>query len=313
MTKQTHFCLLRVALCGIALNAFTLSARAEIKLPPFFANGMVLQRNAAAPLWGTASPGETIKAEINGQAVSTTADGNGDWSAAFKGLIAGGPYTLTIKGSSDTVTLSDVWVGDVWLCSGQSNMVFTLNDMGALAKDDIAAANDPQLRWFVPKTYIVDDPYQGRAWTSTSPTTISGNSAVAFYFARSLREKLKVPVGILEVAFPGSAIEGWVSPEGLDSLGVGPELRALTAEYTSLDAATPKFLSDLNAWEETFNRQDPGNKGFAQGWADPKTDVNDWKTIPNMGDWSSLGLSNGGVVWVRKSVDIPAETARILV
>lgn len=300
---------MRIALCAIVLEAFSVSVRAEIKLPPFFGNGMVLQRDAAAPLWGTASPGETIKAELNGQVISATADDKGSWSTAFKGLTAGGPFTLTITGNSDKVTLSNVLVGDVWLCSGQSNMVYTLSQMGALAKDDIAAANDAQLRWFVPTTYLVPDPYLGRTWLASSPATISGNSAVAYYFGRSLREKLNVPVGILEVAFPGSSIGTWFSPEGLESLGIGSEAKTINDELASLDTATPSFLNDLDAWETTFHRQDPGNKGFARGWADPKTDISDWKSIPNFGDWSSLGLNNGGVVWVRASIDMPAETA----
>ncbi len=309
MLKQNHINLLRIALCGIALEAFSLSSHAEIKLPPFFGNGMVLQRGGAAPVWGTASPGESINAELEGQTISAKADENGNWSTAFKGLTAGGPYTLTIKGNSETVTLTNVLVGDVWLCSGQSNMVYTLGQMGALAKDDIAAANDPQLRWFIPATYLVPDPYLGRTWLATSPDTVSGDSAVAFYFARTLREKLNVPIGILEVAFPGSSIATWFSPEGLDSIGIGPESRTIAGEIASLDTATPRFLSDLAAWESTYHRQDPGNKGFAQGWADPKTDTSDWKNIPNFADWSALGLNNGGVVWVRKSIDLPAETA----
>jgi sialate O-acetylesterase len=308
MFKKITVSLLRLALCAIAMEGISYSLQAEIKLPPFFGDGMVLQRDGAAPLWGTASPGEAIKAELNGQVISATADNKGSWSSAFKGLKAGGPFTLTIKGNSDKITLSNVLVGDVWLCSGQSNMVYTLGDMGALAKDDIAAANDPQMRWFVPKTYIVDDPYQGRTWAGTTPSTVPGDSAMAFYFGRSLRQKLNVPVGILEVAFPGSAIEGWFSPEGLESLGMGPESKALTDQYTNLETATPKFLSDMDAWEKTFKRQDPGNKGFAQGWADPKANVSDWKSIPNIGDWSSLSLNNGGVVWVRKSIDMPAAT-----
>jgi len=309
MIKQTCVRLLRLAFCAVAVAASALSSLAAIQLPPFFGDGMVLQRDSAAPIWGAASPGESIKAELNGQTISATADNKGNWSAAFKGLTAGGPYTLTIRGNSDKVTLSNVLVGDVWLCSGQSNMVYTLGDMGALAKNNIAIANDPQLHWFIPKTYIVDDPYLSRTWTATSPAMLPGASAVSFYFARSLREKLNVPIGILEVAFPGSAIEGWLSPAGLDSLGMGPESKALTDEFTGLDTAGPRFLESLDAWEKQFNRQDPGNKGFAQGWADPRTDVSDWKKISSINDLSSLGLNDGGVVWVRKSVDISAQTA----
>jgi sialate O-acetylesterase len=188
-------------------------------------------------------------------------------------------------------------------------MAFSISQMGDLAKADIAAAEDPQLHCFVGATYFVPDAYQGKTWMASSPTTISGVSAVAYYFGRSLRQKLNVPVGILDVAFPGSAIEGWFSPDGFDPLGMGPETKALAAPYAALDSETPKFLSNLSAWEAKYNRQDPGNKGFTQDWADPKTDTSDWKSIPTFGDWSTLDLTNGGVVWVRKSIDVPEETA----
>jgi sialate O-acetylesterase len=286
-----------------------LGAQGQIKLPTFFSDGMVLQRDGSAPVWGTASPGDSIELQLAGQTVSTAADENGAWSAAFKGLKAGGPFTLTINGRSDSVKRSNVYVGDVWLCSGQSNMAFMIAQMGDLAKADIATANNPQLHSFVAATYFVPDPYQGRSWMASSPTTISSVSAVAYYFGRTLQQKLNVPIGILDIAFPGSAIEGWFPPDGFDRLGMGPETKALAAQYAALDSETPKYLDDLSQWEAKFNRQDPGNKGFAQGWADPKTDTSDWKSIKNFGDWSTLGLASGGVVWVRKSIDIPQATA----
>jgi len=303
------FRLFHFAFCAVALVASPLCLQAAIQLPPFFSDGMVLQRDGTAPLWGTASPNEAITAELNHQTVSATADAKGNWSAAFKGLAAGGPFTLTIKGGSDTVALTNVWVGDVWLGVGEANLDMTLGQTGALGKDDIAAANDPQLHWFTPKYVITGDPYQGKTWSDTTPASVGNDSAVAYYFARELRQKINVPIGIIVLAASSSPIEGWLSPEGLDALGTGPETQALLNEYAHLDTATTQFLSDLAAWEKTSNREDPGNQGFAQGWADPKTDVRDWKSIPNLGDWSSLGLPNGGVVWLRKAIDLPAEAA----
>jgi sialate O-acetylesterase len=286
-----------------------LTLHAAIKLPPFFSNGMVLQRDGAASIWGTAGSGEAITAEIEGQTTSATSDAKGDWSIAFKGLAAGGPFTLTIKDGAETVTLTDVLVGDVWLCAGEINMASTLGDMGALATDDVASANDPQLRWFCPKSMVSGDPYQGKAWTDTTPATVSVNSAVAYYFARDLRKKINVPVGLIVVTSQYTPLQTWISPDGLDSLGLGPEITSVFNDYNNLDAATTKYLSDLSDWEKAYNRQDPGNNGFAQGWADPKTDTNDWKKISNLGDWPSLGVPNGGVIWVRKSIDLPASAA----
>ena len=305
--KARSFKYLCLAAC--ALQALSGLLRAEIQLPPFFANGMVLQRDGAAPVWGKSAPGEKVTLQLNNQTITATADSQGNWKAAFQALAAGGPFTLKISGASQSITLNDVLVGDIWLCSGQSNMAYTLGQMGELGKDDIAHADDPLLHWFGPKNYIVDDYYAGRQWTPTSPSNASGNSAVAYFFAENLRKKLNIPIGVLSVSFPGSSIEGWYSPNGFAPLGMEPEMEALTQEYNNQDAATLKFFADLNAWETKYGRQDSGNKGFSQGLADPKSDASDWKKIANIGDWAALGVQNGGVVWVRKAVDIPAGAA----
>jgi sialate O-acetylesterase len=285
------------------------SLPAAITVPPFFSDGMVLQRDGTTPIWGTAVPGEHITAELDGHSVSAIADGNGHWTTAFKGLAAGGPFTLTIKGTSATVTISNVLVGDLWLCAGEVNMASSLGDMGAMAKDDIATANDPDLRWFCPKSTISGDPYQGELWRETTPAAMVTNSAVAFYFARRLRQNIHVPVGIIVATSQFAPLQTWLSPEALNGLGLGPEISGVLDAYNHLDTITAKYLSDLSTWEQTSNRQDPGNKGFALGWADPKTDTRDWKRIPNLGDWSTLDIPSGGVVWLRKSIDLPAEAA----
>ena len=276
LNKTIHARPCRAILCAVALCAWPVSLHAEIKLSPFFSDGMILQRDSAAPLWGKASPDEAITAQINGQTVTATADDKGNWTTAFKGLPAGGPFTLTIKGKSDTVTLSNVLVGDVWLCAGEVNMASSLADMGTLATDDIAAANDPKLRWFCPKSLINGDPYQGKTWTATAPATVPTNSAVAYYFARNLRQNIDVPLGIIVTTSQFAPLQTWLSPEGLDSLGLGPEIKDVLDEYNNIDTNTAKYLSVLSAWEKTIDREDPGNKGSAQGWADPKTDTSDW-------------------------------------
>ncbi len=280
---------------------------AAIQLPVFFSNGMVLQRGDGTPVWGQAAPGETIQVEINGFTASATADTQGQWTALLNGLTAGGPYTLTIKTAGDSLSLSDVWIGDVWLCSGQSNMAFLLHDMGDLSKEDIASAHDPQMRYFTARTYITPNPYENQKWTETNPQTAGGQSAVAFYFGRELRDKLHIPIGLLNISFPGSAIEGWMSTGSYNALGMTAEMKALQDAWDILDTATPKFLQDLERWETQFNRQDTGNKGFAAGWASSSTDLSAWKKIANLGDWTSLGLKDGGALWIRKTVDLPAE------
>jgi sialate O-acetylesterase len=295
-------------LSGLIVTALPLPALAEISLPSFFSDGAVLQRDSTAPIWGKADPNEAITVELNGQTISATADAEGNWRASFKGLAAGGPFDMTIKGASNSVVVHNVLVGDVWLCSGQSNMTLHMYEIADVAKDDIAAANDPQLRCFtVPSSWADNIPvpaFEGK-WQSTDPDNVKTYSAVSYYFAKELREQVKVPIGIIHCSYPGSAGEAWLSKQALDGLGLGPHEAAVQESWDNADQATEKFLSKLNDWEAKMGRQDPGNKGYAQGWADPKTDVSSWTRIGSPGDWSSLGLANGGVVWIRKTITLP--------
>jgi sialate O-acetylesterase len=295
-------------LSGLIVIAHPLPVFADVSLPAFFSDGTVLQRDSTAPIWGKADPNEAVTAELNGQTVSATADAEGNWRATFKGLVAGGPFTLTIKGASNSVVVNNVLVGDVWLCSGQSNMALRMADIADVAQADIASANDPLLHCFSVSAWDVDHfyfpPYEGK-WVSTDPDNVKGYSAVAYYFAKELREQVKVPIGIIHCSYSGSSGEAWLSKEAIDRLGRGPQEAALAQAWNNADQSTQKFLSDLNDWETKMGRQDPGNKGYAQGWADPKTDVSGWARIESPGDWSSLGLTNGGVVWIRKTVNFP--------
>jgi sialate O-acetylesterase len=296
---------------ALIVMASPLPGFADVSLPPLFSDGVVLQRDTSAPVWGSAAPHEAVTLELNGQAISTTADSDGHWQAAFKGLTAGGPFTLTVKGAANSVTVNNVLVGEVWLCSGQSNMTLHMSDIADVAKDDIAAANDPLLHCFTVPLSMANDPGTpgiqdtGNKWEATDPNTVPHYSAVAYYFAKSLREQLKVPIGIIHCSYPGSSGESWVRKAAQDAIGLGPRNDALTQQWNNAGEATRKFLSDLNDWEAKSGRQDPGNKGFAMGWADPKTGTGDWTPITSPGDWSSLGLANGGVVWIRKTVNFP--------
>ncbi|MCE0499383.1 MAG: sialate O-acetylesterase [Methylacidiphilales bacterium] len=293
---------------GLMVTVFPVSGFGDVSLPSFFSDGAVLQRDTVAPVWGTAAPNEAVTLELNGQTTSATAGQDGKWCATFKGLAAGGPFTLTVKGTSNSVTVQNVLVGDVWLCSGQSNMSLHMYEIADVAQGDIAAADDPLLHCFTVSSTAADNvpvpPYEGK-WESTDPDSVKGYSAVAYYFAKELREQVKVPIGIIHCSYPGTCGESWVRKEALAGLGLGPQEAAVAQSWNNADQTTQKFLSDLNDWETKMGRQDPGNKGYAQGWADPKTDVSTWTTLPTPGDWTSLGLVNGGVVWIRKTVNFP--------
>jgi sialate O-acetylesterase len=189
-------------------------ARADVKVAPVFGDHMVLQQGMAVPIWGTASPEEKVTVKFRDQTVSTEADKAGKWRVKLEALKAtakqkGTP--LVVSGKGKPVTIKDVLVGEVWLCSGQSNMQWGLG--GSDAKDDIAAAKFPAIRH---RGF-------GGAWTVCSPATAAGFTGVGFYFARKVHKETGLPVGLVNNAIGGTRIEPWVPPGSAEKV---PELRA---------------------------------------------------------------------------------------
>jgi sialate O-acetylesterase len=322
-----------ILVIGIALTP----ARADIKLPAIFSDGMVLQRDTSAPVWGTAQPGEKITLTLNGQTQTATADADGKWSADFQKLTAGGPFTLTITGDkSPAVTIANVLVGDVWLCSGQSNMTLPISNIKDFDPDVVTSANDPLLRCYTGPSAESATPATGSSvaqtdtaapsfgqggdvssgsdkpasWQETNPKNVEGFSAMSYYFARELRKQLGIPIGFIHVSYGGSSVESWTSREGLAELGLGEQVDAQVNAWQNADALGEAFLTtDLAAWEAKNGRQDPGNKGFAAGWANTDFDATSWATLDTLGNWTSLSLPNGGIVWARKDINLPASAA----
>lgn len=194
------------------------SARGAVSLPSVFGDHMVLQREMPIPVWGTDSAGQAVTVELGAQLVSTTADGNGAWRVDLAPESAGGPLTLTVTGTS-TVTFTDVLVGEVWLCSGQSNMVWTLANSDDWANEQLVATM-PELRLMgvsnVWSELPVDD-VPASHWSPSDATTAAGFSGVCYYFGKSLHQSLGVPVGLVRSSWGGTIIEAWTSQEALDS------------------------------------------------------------------------------------------------
>jgi sialate O-acetylesterase len=183
-----------------------LSSRA-IDLPKLFSDHMVLQSGASVPIWGNAKPGESVSVSIKEQTKETIAGPDGKWMVKLENLQTGSPEILTIKGSTDTVTIKDVLIGEVWLASGQSNMGFLVSRLKNV-EEEKAEANFPQIRVFNSGL----DQSQGH-WQVCTPETVSTFSAAAYFFGRNLHKTLQIPVGILTAAVGGTAIELWISAE----------------------------------------------------------------------------------------------------
>jgi len=214
------------------------AALAAVKLSRAFGNHMVLQQEQPIRLFGSADPGEKVTAELAGQTATATAGEKGRFRIELPAMKADGKsHTLTVKGQN-TITLTDVLLGEVWICSGQSNMEWSVG--GTLnAKEEIAAANHPQIRLFNVPGHVQgpvpsDDP-RG-SWQLCSPNTIRGFSAVGYFFGRSLQKELNVPIGLVGTNWGGTRIEPWTPPVGFQQV---PQLKDYVASLDSIDPAKP--------------------------------------------------------------------------
>jgi sialate O-acetylesterase len=231
-----------VLLALLALGAGPLFG--HVTLPSIFSDHMVLQRQMKIPVWGTADPGEKITVTLNGLSSATVADPTGAWKTTLPAMEAGGPYTLTAAGS-DTATVNDVLVGEVWLFAGQSNMEW---GTGYVINHDqeIPAANFPQIRLCqIPHT-VKDQPASDvlASWAPCTPQSVFKFSAVAYFTGRNLYQKLNVPIGLIQVSWSGTNIENWMSADALHS---DPDFQPLLDRWNKQMQAYPQAKADFDA------------------------------------------------------------------
>lgn len=257
-------------------------AAAEIRLPSVFGNHMILQADGPAPIWGTAEPGEKVQVAIAGQSAAGRADKDGHWVAQLNGLKAGGPHTLTVRGRSELRTITDVLIGEVWVCSGQSNMQWSVRQSGN-PDEEIAAANHPQLRLFHLERETAEAPKQDckGTWAVCTPESVADFSAVAYYFGREVQKLRGVPVGLIHTSWGGTAAEAWTSRPTLEA---HPNLEPILSRWDGIVAQYPeasaKFESDHAAWEQARDAakaagsEVPSEPRRPQGPADPNRPAN---------------------------------------
>ena len=235
MNARILVALLWAALCG--------AAWANVKLPAVFSDNMVLQHGIAVPVWGTAEAGEAITLACDGQQVTATADADGHWSAKLAPMTPGGPFDLTVAGKN-TVTVKNVLVGEVWVCSGQSNMEFaTRSTMNAT--QEMATADFPQIRMFTVVRAVAETPRTDctGAWQVCTPTTVGGFSAVGYFFARNLYQSLNVPIGMIHTSWGGTPAEAWSNRE---TFRTDPALTSILDAYDKQIALNAQQLYDQN-------------------------------------------------------------------
>jgi sialate O-acetylesterase len=211
------------------------AVQAQLRLPAIFSDHMVLQQQSEVAIWGWSAPSEelTIKASWNKEEVKTKVLNTASWKTTLKTPAAGGPYTITIKGSSEIV-LKDVMVGEVWICSGQSNMEWSAKNGVTDATDDLPNANLPDIRLFQVAKTAADFPQaQGSGqWQLCSPETVNAFSAVGYFFGKKLHADLKVPIGLINASWGGTAAEVWTPGEKVELDG---ELQAAAVQLKDYD------------------------------------------------------------------------------
>ena len=228
---------------------------ADVKLPHVIGSNMVLQRDIPVLIWGWADADEEITVMLGEHKVSTKADAKGNWQVKFPAMSAGGPHQMTVSGKN-TIELTNVLVGEVWICSGQSNMALSVSRSNN-GEAEIASANYPQIRLFhVPKKPSgLPASDVNAVWRPTEPDTIKNFSAVAYFFGRKLHKELGVPIGLINTSWGGTRIEPWTPPIGFDSV---PKLRSIHQEiqetHSNYRKELVQRLEEIEAWvQETRN------------------------------------------------------------
>jgi sialate O-acetylesterase len=243
---------------GLAIVAlFTTHSVAEVTLPSLFSDHMVLQRETEVPIWGWAEPGEEICVTIGDQQHTCTTGPSGVWQVEICGLPAGGPHTLTVKGNN-TIEIKNLLVGEVWLCSGQSNMAMTVSRAKDFPQEQ-AAATCSAIRMFTVdrKTAVTPQDRCHGAWTVCSPETVGSFSATAYFFGRTLQQELNVPVGLINSSWGGTPIQAWTSVEAQQAHEeLVPTLSNSEKQIAQYDpaAAEERYEKQLNAWKAKAQR-----------------------------------------------------------
>jgi sialate O-acetylesterase len=291
-------------------------AMARVTVPALINDNMVLQQQTAVPLWGWAEPGEKIKVKASWQDSPSTAttDDQGKWKVTLDTPQAGGPYRIQVKTDENEMIIGNVMVGEVWVCSGQSNM-----QMGLVRSDpwtkgvfnyksEIAAADYPNIRLFTVAQKIANTPQadcQG-SWSRCSPETVAGFSAVAYFFAQKIHQETGLPIGLIHTSWGGTPAEAWTSERALRQLpDFVPVLGQLKLSDDEIEKLKKEYEQKMSNWSKDLDQAVAKVSGDAH-----RVDAEDtaWPVLKLPTTWEAAGHGAlDGVVWFRKKIDIPAD------
>jgi hypothetical protein len=281
---------------------------AELSLAHVFSDHAVLQRDEPMAVWGTAPAGARVALTLNGKTVHGSADKGGKWRLQLPAAQAGGPYTLGASANGKTVEARDIMVGDVYLCSGQSNMEFAVR-ASTNAWANTNAAGNARLRFLnVPKTSMPapQDEFKGPVeWKVAAPDNIGDASAVCYYMARSLQAQARVPVGFINASWGGTTIQGWI---GAASLRTAPGYAGGVDAVAQLAADPAAAMRAEGARNEAWwDAHDPA-AAAQRAWSAPGFDDTGWRDLTPTGSWKDSGIADlkdfDGVAWFRTTVTL---------
>ena len=282
----------------------------QVKLPRLINDGMVLQRDTEIKVWGWASAGESILIEFIDSTYNTIADNKGDWNIVLPKLNAGGPYEMKVK-ASNSLTIHDIMIGEVWVCSGQSNMEINMKRVSPLYGDEIESSENPNLRYFeVPDIYNFTAPQKDLSsgqWKKANPENVLNFSAVCYFFGKEIYEKYNVPVGLINAALGGSPAECWISEEGLKEFPEHYNEAQRFKDSTLIQQIQNEDKTRIDEWYSRLKKNDEGYKNPQEHWYCPEYDSREWQLMKIPGYWAdnNLGPING-VVWFKKEIEVPA-------
>ncbi len=288
--------------------SFTTSG--QVKLPKLINDGMVLQRETDIRIWGWASANEQVAISFIDSVYETKADDSGEWEVMVSNLKAGGPHKMSIN-SSNTIVINDILIGDVWICSGQSNMEISMERVSPIYETEIANSENPYIRYFeVPKKYDFNTPQRdivNGQWLSAGPDNILKFSAVSYFFALELYKKYRIPVGLINASLGGSPAEAWISEDAIKAF---PEYYNEAQRFKDSSLINKIKTEDkirFDAWYSKLRESDAGYKNPHQPWYLPDLNTSGWPVMKVPGYWADEETGDiNGVVWFRKDVQVPA-------
>ncbi|WP_242155524.1 sialate O-acetylesterase [Aestuariivivens sediminis] len=278
------------------------SLKADVSVADIFSSNMVLQRNMDLKIWGTADPEEALTLSFNGQNLKTKADKNGKWQLTLKPMSVGGPFEMILQGHNKLV-LDNILIGDVWICSGQSNMAWAMKNSKD-ANKEIKNADYPNIRLYsVPReiSTVPMSEISNASWEICNPQNIKEFSAVGYFFGRTIHLEQNLPIGLINTSFGATCVETWTSRESMIKL---PNYENFAAKIDTFNIEKEKDKK-RNKLRKTLGTFPENEMGMEEKWMLPETDRSNWLSIPLPGIWEEQGYDNlDGLVWFSRDIDL---------